>query len=248
MLGGGKSGLWQNLRVSLRQAAHTLRDVIRLIRANGPSQIQFWFIALGVGIAAGFAAVFFRKGITALQSWVYGAPDIQRIHSFAADLHWIWLVTPPVIGGLIVGLILHNFTDDGLVRSVADVIEGAAMNEGRVERRAGLASAVASLITLSTGGSTGREGPVVHMAAVLSTWVSNWIKADGITGRDLLGCAVAAAVSASFNAPIAGALFALEVILRHFAVHAFAPIVIASAAGTVINRLMFGDVTEFTLS
>ncbi|NNK79692.1 MAG: chloride channel protein, partial [Litoreibacter sp.] len=73
------------------------------------------------------------------------------------------------------------------------------------------------------------------------------IRADGITGRDLLGCAVAAAVSASFNAPIAGALFALEVVLRHFAVHAFAPIVIASAAGTVINRLEFGNVTEFTL-
>jgi len=87
----------------------------------------------------------------------------------------------------------------------------------------------------------------VHMAGVISTWVSNRIHADGITGRDLLGCAVAAAVSASFNSPIAGALFALEVVLRHFAVHAFAPIVIASVAGTVINRLEYGDVTEFVL-
>jgi CIC family chloride channel protein len=82
---------------------------------------------------------------------------------------------------------------------------------------------------------------------VISTKVCRLIKADGITGRDLLGCAVAAAVSASFNAPIAGALFALEVVLRHFAMHAFAPIVIASAAGTVINRLEYGDVTEFML-
>ena len=122
------------------------------------------------------------------------------------------------------------------------------MRDGRVETRAGLASALASMITLGTGGSTGREGPVVHLAAVISTWVNRRIHADGITGRDLLGCAVAAAVSASFNAPIAGALFALEVVLRHFAVHAFAPIVIASAAGTVINRLEFGGVTEFTLS
>ena len=87
----------------------------------------------------------------------------------------------------------------------------------------------------------------MHLAAVVSSWVLNKINADGITGRDLLGCAVAAAVSASFNAPIAGALFALEVVLRHFAVHAFAPIVIASAAGTVISRLTFGDVTQFVL-
>jgi CIC family chloride channel protein len=133
------------------------------------------------------------------------------------------------------------------VRSVADVIEGAALDNGRVEVRAGLASALASMITLGSGGSSGREGPVVHLAAVISTWVSQRMNADGITGRDLLGCAVAAAVSASFNAPIAGALFALEVVLRHFAVHAFAPIVIASVAGTVINRLEFGDVTEFSL-
>jgi CIC family chloride channel protein len=127
------------------------------------------------------------------------------------------------------------------------VIEGAALNEGRVEVRRGLVSALASMITLGTGGSSGREGPVVHLAAVLSTAICRWINASGITGRDLLGCAVAAAVSASFNAPIAGALFALEVVLRHFAVHAFAPIVIASAVGTVINRLVFGDVTEFVL-
>jgi len=144
-------------------------------------------------------------------------------------------------------VVLHLFTSDGRARSVADVIEGAAMKNGRVGIRSGLASAFASMITLSSGGSTGREGPVVHLAAVISSWVSGVLKADGITGRDLLGCAVAAAVSASFNAPIAGALFALEVILRHFAVHAFAPIVIASAAGTVISRLTFGDVTEFAL-
>ncbi|MGB0798997.1 MAG: chloride channel protein, partial [Planktomarina sp.] len=135
----------------------------------------------------------------------------------------------------------------GRVRSVADVIEGSAMREGRVEIKAGMASAVASLITLSSGGSTGREGPVVHLVAVISTKLSNWMQADGISGRDLLGCAVAAGVSASFNAPIAGALFALEVILRHFAVHAFAPIVIASVAGTVIGRLVSGNVTEFSL-
>lgn len=218
-----------------------------MLRDKGPSQFQFWLIALGIGIAAGFAALLFRKGIIALQGLVYGSDDISLIHSFAETLPWYWLVIVPILGGLVVGIILDRFTPDARVRSVADVIEGAALREGRVETRAGLASALASVITLGTGGSSGREGPVVHLAGVISTWVSERINADGITGRDLLGCAVAAAVSASFNAPIAGALFALEVVLRHFALHAFAPIVIASAAGTVINRIEFGDVTEFTL-
>lgn len=218
-----------------------------VVKHRGPSKLQFWFIALVVGIAAGYAALFFRKGIIWLQSTLYGAEDIRAIHTLAETLPWYVVLIIPILGGLAVGFIFHWFTPDGRVRSVADVIEGAAMHDGRVEVKAGLASAAASLITLSSGGSTGREGPVVHLAGVISTKVSGWLRADGITGRDLLGCAVAAAVSASFNAPIAGTIFALEVVLRHFAVHAFAPIAIAAAAGTVINRLEFGDVTEFTL-
>jgi len=236
------------LRQLRRAARKSLRNGWTVMRVHGPSQFQFWVIALLIGIAAGFAALLFRKGIDALQQLAYGVEDVARIHSLAEQLPWYWILLLPAAGGLVVGIILHHFTPDGRVRSVADVIEGAAMYKGRVEMREGLASAAASLITLGTGGSSGREGPVVHLAGVISTWVSKRINANGITGRDLLGCAVAAAVSASFNAPIAGALFALEVVLRHFAVHAFAPIVIASAAGTVINRMEFGDVTEFVLN
>jgi CIC family chloride channel protein len=232
---------------SLRDVGDSCVDALQVIKTRGPSQVQFWFIALAVGIAGGAAAVAFRLMIDLIQSTLYGTDNVNQLHSFAATLDWWVVLTLPIAGGLVVGLLLHRFTDDGRVRSVAEVIEGAALSEGRVEIRRGLASALASLITLSTGGSSGREGPVVHLAAVISTAVCRLIRANGITGRDLLGCAVASAVSASFNAPIAGALFALEVVLRHFAVHAFAPIVIASAAGTVINRLEFGDVTEFML-
>ncbi|MGR3758717.1 chloride channel protein [Roseobacteraceae bacterium NS-SX3] len=240
--------LRSTLSAQWAQARGAARDLWRVLRNRGPSQFQFWLIALLIGIAAGFAALLFRKGITALQAWVYGTEDVQYLHSFAEGLPWYTLVLIAAGGGLAVGIILDRFTPDGRVRSVADVIEGAALRDGRVEMREGVASALASFITLSTGGSSGREGPVVHMAGVVSTWVCEKINADGLTGRDLLGCAVAAAVSASFNAPIAGALFALEVVLRHFAVHAFAPIVIASVAGTVISRLEFGDVTEFALA
>ncbi|WP_424942977.1 chloride channel protein [Aliiroseovarius crassostreae] len=219
----------------------------KLLRQKGPSQVQFWLIALVIGIVSGAAALGFRKGIEWLQATLYGTNDLAHLHSFASTLPWYWILILPALGGLVVGVILNWFTPDGRVRSVADVIEGAALWEGRVEKRAGIGSALASFITLSTGGSTGREGPVVHMAGVVSSWIANRIQANGVTGRDLLGCAVAAAVSASFNAPIAGALFALEVVLRHFAVHAFAPIAIAAVSGTVINRLEYGGMTEFIL-
>lgn len=237
-----------SLAARLRGVGTTTRISGAVLWRQGCSQFYFWLMALVIGILAGFTAVGFRKGTTALQGWVYGADDIHYLHSFAATMPWYMLILIPLLGGLAVGVILHNFTADARVRSVSDVIEGSALREGRVEIREGLASACASFLTLSTGGSSGREGPVVHLAGVISTWATDRIKFDAVKSRDLLGCAVAAAVSASFNAPIAGALFAMEVVLRHFAVNAFAPIVIAAVAGTVINRLEFGDVTEFKLS
>ncbi len=235
---------WQGIWASVKKDAERALDVVR---NRGIVAIRFWLVALLIGIAGGLIALGFRFGIEWLQATVYQTSQVDRIHRSAMMLPWYWIVLIPAVGGLVVGVILDRFTDDGRVRAVADTIEGAALNEGRVEQKEGLASAVASLITLATGGSSGREGPVVHLAAVVSTTVSNWLKVDGITGRDLLGCAVAAAVSASFNVPIAGALFALEVVLRHFAVRAFAPIVIASVAGTVVSRLINGDVTEYYL-
>ena len=224
-----------------------LRTTWEVIREKGPSQVQFWFIALAIGIASGYLAVGFMLSIRTLQAVLYGTEDTRSLHSFAATLPWWWILLLPAAGGLVVGFILTRFTPDARVRGVAEVIEGAALREGRVERRAGLASIAASLTTLSTGGSTGREGPVVHMVGLIAGWVSNRINAGGVTGRELLGCAVAAGVAASFNAPLAGALFALEVVLRHFAVHAFAPIAIAAVSGSVVSRLHFGDVTEFML-
>jgi CIC family chloride channel protein len=172
---------------------------------------------------------------------VFYQTDELSLQTNAHDISWIWIIILPTLGGLSIGLIYYFCSNKDRNGSVSDVIEGAALRNGRVSRRFGLISTAVSLITLTTGGSTGREGPVVHLGAVISTWVSDLIKVEGISARNLLGCAVAAAVSASFNAPIAGAIFALEVVLRHFAIHAFAPIAIASVVGTIIGRFFLWE-------
>ena len=94
----------------------------RVLREKGPTQIQFWLIALLIGIAAGFAALLFRKGISWLQEALYGVEDVRLMHSFAESLPWYMILLIPVAGGLVVGVILHVFTPDGRARSVADVI------------------------------------------------------------------------------------------------------------------------------
>ncbi|MEM8622973.1 MAG: chloride channel protein [Pseudomonadota bacterium] len=210
------------------------------------AQAPLWSIALLLGVVIGYAITLFRSAIPFLQTIFYGASD-EVIHSYAAGLPWYLVLPVPIIGGLVVGIILDRFTPDGKARGVSDVIRAAAVRGGRVERGPGLASAAAALVTLSTGGSTGREGPAVHIGAVIASWISERLRLKELTARDVLGCAAAAAVSASFNAPLAGALFALEVVLRHFALHAFGPIVLASVVAAVVSRLHLGNVTEYTL-
>lgn len=236
----GKSRALRRLRAGAWQIQHRLR------RREVRSQLALWPIALAVGVATGYAIIAFRAGILWLEGLFYGAPD-KVIHSVAADLPWYVVLTVPVFGGLAVGLIVAWLTPGASPRAVDAVIEAAAVGNGRVDRRVGVASALASLITLSTGGSTGREGPAVHIGATIASWVSDRLDAPPITARDILGCAAGAAVSASFNAPLAGALFALEVVLRHYALHAFGPVVIASVAGAVVSRIHLGDITEYTL-
>ncbi len=221
--------------VALRRAARETRG-----------RMVFWLVALGVGIVSGYAAIGFRLAIEQLQTLLYGAGP-EMVHTLAAGLNPFIVFIIPVCGGFAVGLILWRFTPDAKALSVSDVISAATLRDARVNRKAGIASAAASLITLSSGGSSGREGPVVHLSAVIAGWVDDRINVHGVDARDILGCAVAAAVSASFNAPIAGALFALEVVLRHYALHSFAPIVLASVSGAVISRVHLGDFSEFSL-
>ncbi len=75
----------------------------RVLRAKGPGKVTFWFIALAIGIAAGFAALFFRKGINLLQETLYGTDNVQYLHSFVTGLDWYWIVVIPTVGGLVVG-------------------------------------------------------------------------------------------------------------------------------------------------
>ena len=140
---------------------------LNIIRKYGLSQMQFWVIALCIGVASGLATLGFRLAIKYLQLFFYGESGVS-LTSAVSELPWFTIVTIPIIGGIIVGLILHFFTKDGRARSVGHVIEGSALYDGRVEGKAGLASCVAALVTLSTGVCTWRVGPVASLGTLIS--------------------------------------------------------------------------------
>jgi len=137
--------------------------------------------------------------------------------------------------------------DDKKSGAIAEVMEANTYNNTKMSTKDGIFSAVTAAIALGTGSGAGREGPVVHLGATLSSWVSRKLHLSPKMCRTIFGCGIAAAISASFNAPIAGVFFALEVILGHYALHAFAPIVISSVTAAIISRIHFGDFPAFNI-
>lgn len=203
-----------------------------------------WVIAVGVGLIAAVAAILFRLGIGAVQYLWVGTTSETFIEA-ARNLPWWVLILTPMVGGLVVGLMLHYWAPARRPEAVADVIEARALRGSRISPRQGIASALISMISLGCGASAGREGPVVHLGASLASVIGYQFSLNAAARRIILSCGVAAAVSASFNSPIAGVLFAHEVVLGHYARTAFVPIALSSVGATTISRLWFGDFPAF---
>jgi len=207
-------------------------------------QPLIWVMALIIGGAAAYAAIAFRLAIRTFQLPWLGTMD-KATTAAAMALPWWMILLAPATGGLIVGFILVRFQRGRRPHNVADVIEASAVGGCRISARDGFLSALISSISLGTGASAGREGPVVHLGAAIASQLEQRFTLSVGAQRTLLSCGVSAAVAASFNAPIAGVLFAHEVILRHYALRAFVPITIASVTGTLIARLHLGNFPAF---
>jgi CIC family chloride channel protein len=205
-----------------------------------------WLLALAIGLGVALAAIIFRLGIGLVQlPWL--ATQTENVASAAAAAPWPVVLLAPAAGGLIVGLLLTRFVTGRRPLGVPDVIEARALGGRRLGLRDGLWSAIITIISLGSGASAGREGPVVHLGATLSEKLCQTLKLAGTPERTLIACGVASAISASFNAPIAGVLFAHEVILGHYAMSAFVPIVMSSVVGGIVSRLWFGEVAAFVI-
>ena len=162
--------------------------------------------------------------------------------------HWWRRMVAPVVGGIIVGglmLVLYP----GLPRppGVAHVIAASALRRGTMSSRDGIKAAALNAISLGFGASVGREGPMVHWGATIGAWGARALGLDPRIRRTLLACGVSAAVAASFNAPLAGVFFALEVVVGHYAFSVFAPCVLAALTATLVGRAVRGDDPAFVM-
>lgn len=211
--------------------------------------LRVWLFAVIIGIAAAYGIIAFRALIDVISVVAFGETEAGVV-SGASSLSFIRAWAAPVVGGLAVSAILFvadqlKWLEGGRGQGISDVIEARAVGHGRLSLRAGLAAATVSAVSLGSGASAGREGPAVHLGATIASILDRHMGFTAQQRRALLGCGAAAAVSASFNAPIAGVLFALEVILGNYALSVFGPIAAASVASAIVTRIHLGNFPAF---
>jgi CIC family chloride channel protein len=215
-------------------------------------------VAILVGVVSAFGAVAFRWAIRLVTEvsfdWLPAGLGIaegpipsttEDPREAAAALPWFWLLTVPALGAAIAAPLIYYFAREAKGHGVPEVMESIALRGGAIRPRVALVKALASALTIGTGGSVGREGPIVQIGSALGSSIGQLLRMPGRHLRTLVGCGAAAGIAAAFNAPIAGALFAVEVILGDFAVPQFSPIVIASVVATVVSRYFYGDFPAF---
>lgn len=202
-------------------------------------------VAIIIGIFAGFAAIGIRALIEGISSLSYPGEGNQLENIM--DTYWYWIILIPTIGGLIVGPLIHFFAPEAKGHGVPEVMQAILLRGGTIRPRVAFIKAIASAITIGTGGSVGREGPIIQIGSSLGSTVGQFFKMPTSRLKTLVGCGAAAGIAAAFNAPIAGALFAVEIILMDFAVAQFSPIVISSVMATVISHSFEGKFAAFTV-
>jgi len=227
----------QSYQELLRLFRERLRDSLRT------QPISLLVLGVLVGLGGGAAAIVFDWLIHVCQSIALGGPETPL--ALLPSLRWYWLLIIPTAGGILVAPIVYGWASEARGHGVPEVMEAVQVKEGLMRPRVAVAKSIASAITIGSGGSVGREGPVVQIGAALGSLAGRVLRLPADHRRTLVGCGAAAGIAGTFNAPIAGAFFALEVILGNFAISTFSPIVIASVVATAVSRAYFGNFPAF---
>ncbi len=198
-----------------------------------------------VGVAGGFGAVGFRYLINFFQAISYGSAD--ELLGVVVSIPWYYRIAIPALGGLIVGPVVYFFAREAKGHGVPEVMYSVALQRGIIRKRIVAIKALVSAVCIGTGGSVGREGPIVQIGSAVGSTLGQLFKVSGSRMRTMVGCGAAAGIAATFNAPIAGSIFAIEIILGEFEIASFSPIVISAVSATAISRHFLGDIPAFII-
>ncbi len=216
-----------------------------MARARGlPVQaFGIFILAASVGVAGGLLSVAFQQLLDLLQQWFMGASGPTA--TVARSLDTVQRVLVPAGGGLVAAILLLVVRNQRGPFGITDIIELVATRRGGIKPFTSLGQILSSACSIASGASIGKEGPNSQLAATVGAVLGRVFKRDSRTRSVLLGCGVAAGMACAYNAPIAGALFVMEVVLGNFAMDVFAPIVVASVGAILVQRAFVADAILF---
>jgi chloride channel protein, CIC family len=198
-----------------------------------------------VGVAGAFFARGFQKLVDLIQRGALGQGG--GIVAAARELPFWMRILVPVAGAVVAAAIVRLLARQTSAFGVADLMEVVSLRKLRVHPRTTIARCVSSAFVLATGGSVGREGPIVQLGAAFASQVAKLTRVEPRVQTILLGCGVSSGMAAAYNAPLGGAFFAMEVVLANFALEVFAPVMLASAVATLVMwGLTGGDAALYT--
>lgn len=200
-------------------------------------------VAAVIGAITGALAVAFRFLLLEVTDLLWSQP--YDLVAACAAMPWYWIMSIPVLGGFLVGPLVERFAPEARGAGVSEVIEAVVTRDGNIRHRTTLFKMIATLISLGSGASVGREGPIVHIGSSVGSSIAQLLGMAAEWKRVFLACGAAAGIAATFNAPMAGMLFAAEIILVDFQVNYLSQIAVSAVVATVVSHHFLGSFPAF---
>ncbi len=192
-------------------------------------------LAVTIGAGTGLAAVFFIRLIAGIEHFLFTFPE-TTLPYFGR----LWIIVVPVFGALIAGFIIAKLAMEAKGHGVPEVMQALILRGGRIRPIVALAKIFSAALCIGTGGSAGREGPIVQVGSAIGSSVGQWLGLSDERIKNMVACGAAAGIAATFNAPIAGVIFATEVLMSELRVSVFGNVVISAVSASIVTQIYLG--------
>lgn len=214
---------------------------LRLRLAGRSALLQLCVLGLAVGFLVGLLMLAFRSSVESIQAMLLPGGNPENYESL--PLEWRWLL--PTIGGVVLALLYLWVQPARRQGGVVQVLERLAYHQGHMSSRTAFVEFIGAGLSLISGQSVGREGPSIHLGAAGGSVVGRHLKLPNNAVRTLVGCGAAGAIGAAFNTPLAGVIFAMEVVLMEYTIAGFAPVMLAAVGATAVTHVAYGGSPAF---
>jgi CIC family chloride channel protein len=229
---------------SLHARLSTFIEESRIRLAHPDALLHLAVLGLFSGLAAGGVIILFRVAVEGTQGFMLPGGKAENYEALA----WWWRLLLPIIGGLLIGVLFKRMAAGSYVLGVTKVLERMAYHQGRMGWRGFFLQFFGAAIAIIAGHSVGREGPHVYLGAAAGSLLGGRLGLPHNAIRTLVACGAAAAIAASFNTPLAGVIFSLEVVMMEYTLSSFIPVILAAVSATVLSNSVFGAKPAFDVA